>query len=70
MNTPLKVKIATAFIFPIYLCVVIALVLIVLTGWTIVRVLDFLGIIQAFIYLLDQTANRLKLNQLKRELNN
>lgn len=70
MNTPLKVKIATAIIFPIYLAVIIALVLIVVTGWTIVRILDFFGIIQAFILLLDQTATRLKLNQLKRDLEN
>lgn len=63
-----KVKIASAIIFPIYILLIVALALIVIVGWVIMRVLDFFGIIQAFIYLLEQTSEKLRLNQIRRHI--
>lgn len=63
-----KVKIASAIIFPIYIIFITVLAIIVILGWMLMRVLDFFGIIQAIIYLLEQTSERLRLNQIKKHI--
>lgn len=63
-----KVKIAAAVIFPAYIMLIAMLAIVVIVGWMVMRMLEFLGIIQAFIYLLEQTSERLRLNQIKRHI--
>lgn len=63
-----KVKIASAIIFPLYIVFIAILAIIVIFGWLLMRVLEFFGIIQAIIYLLEQTSEKLRLNQIRKHI--
>ena len=62
----MKVKIAMVLIFPIYIALIICLSVFVIAGWAIMQVLDFTGILEAFLTLLEWTSQKLKLKQVER----
>lgn len=62
----MKVKIAMLLIFPIYIALIICLSVFVIAGWAIMQVLDFTGILEAFLTLLEWTSQKLKLKQVER----
>lgn len=64
-----KVKIAMVLIFPIYIALIIIFSVFVIAGWALVQILDFTGIIEAFLTLLQHTSDKLRLKQVKKHIN-
>ena len=59
MQTPIKTKIGLFFALPIYAAVILSTGIIVSLVWVAAKILNLAGILDAFIYLLQQTKSRL-----------
>jgi len=59
MQTPIKTKIGLFVALPIYAAVILSTGIIVSLVWLIAKILNLVGILDAFIYLLQQTKSRL-----------
>ena len=59
MQTPIKTKIGLFVALPIYAAVILSTGIIVSLVWLIAKILNLAGILDAFIYLLQQTKSRL-----------
>ncbi len=59
MQTPIKTKIGLFVALPIYAAVILSTGIIVSLVWVAAKILNLAGILDAFIYLLQQTKSRL-----------
>ena len=59
MQTPVKTKIGLLVALPIYAAVILSTGIVVSLVWVAAKILNLAGILDAFIYLLQQTKSRL-----------